>query len=192
MHSTLATLSQRRPTRQQPGGETALATIEREGAPMAGPDIRVATFDCYGTLVDWEGGVGSFLYQLALRNGDADLEPGWALRDRWEALQFDLLSGPYRPYKEILAESLRRWVGERGYPWDEADGAALVAAMRSWQPFPDTRAALLQTRARGLRLVIVSNTDRDIVEHTLRHLAVPFDDVVTAEDCRAYKPSRAV
>jgi 2-haloalkanoic acid dehalogenase type II len=159
---------------------------------MAGPEIRVATFDCYGTLVDWEGGAGGFLYQLALRNLDRNLEPGWALRERWEALQFELLSGPYQPYKEILAESLRRWGGERGYPWDEADGVALVDSMRSWQPFPDTRAALLQARDRGLRLVIVSNTDRDIVEHTLRHLAVPFDDVVTAEDCRAYKPSRAV
>jgi 2-haloacid dehalogenase len=159
---------------------------------MAVAEIRVATFDCYGTLVDWEGGAASFLYQQALRHGDESLEPGWMLRDRWEAIQFDLLSGPYRPYKEILVESLRRWSDERGYPWDAAAGEALVRSMRSWQPFPDTRAALLQARECGLRLVIVSNTDRDIIEHTLRHLAVPFDDVVTAEDCRAYKPSRSV
>jgi 2-haloalkanoic acid dehalogenase type II len=159
---------------------------------MAGATFRVATFDCYGTLVDWEGGAAGFLYQLALRAGDADPGPGGALRERWEALQFELLQGPYRPYKEILAESLRLWVAERGYSWDDGDGEALVRSMRSWQPFPDTRPALLQAKAQGLRLVIISNTDRDIIEHTLRHLAVPFDDVITAQDCGAYKPARTV
>jgi 2-haloacid dehalogenase len=159
---------------------------------MASAPFRVATFDCYGTLVDWEGGAAGFLYQLALGRGDADPGPGWALRERWEALQFGLLQGPYRPYKQILAESLRLWTDERGYAWDDADGEALVRSMRSWQPFPDTRPALLQAKAQGLRLVIISNTDRDIIEHTLRHLAVPFDDVITAQDCGAYKPARTV
>jgi FMN phosphatase YigB (HAD superfamily) len=60
-------------------------------------DLRVATFDCYGTLVDWEGGAAGFLYQLALEHGDASLVPGRDLRDRWEAIQFDLLAGPWRP-----------------------------------------------------------------------------------------------
>ena len=155
-------------------------------------DIRVVTFDCYGTLVDWEGGVAAFLYDLALRQGDAHLESGRLLRDRWEALQFEIIRGDYRPYHEVLAESLRRWMTERGYPWDPAEGEALVRSMRSWQPFPDTRPALRQAREAGLRLVIVSNTDRNIIEHTLRHLEVPFDGVITAEDCRAYKPSPVV
>jgi 2-haloacid dehalogenase len=156
------------------------------------PDIRVATFDCYGTLVDWEGGAAGFLYRLALRHGDTDPGPASALRERWEAIQFGLLQGAYQPYKAILRTSLRAWVGERGYRWDDADGDALILDMRSWQPFPDTRAALLQAKARGVRLVIVSNTDHDIIEHTLRHIGVPFDDVITAEDCRAYKPAPIV
>jgi 2-haloalkanoic acid dehalogenase type II len=159
---------------------------------MAAAEIRVATFDCYGTLVDWEGGAGGFLYQLALRHGDDNPGPGGALRERWEAIQFGLLQGAYRPYKAILAESLRLWTAERGYPWSDADGEALVRSMCSWQPFPDTRPALLQAKAEGIRLVIISNTDRDIIEHTLRHLAVPFDDVITAQDCGAYKPSATV
>jgi 2-haloacid dehalogenase len=154
--------------------------------------IRVATFDCYGTLVDWEGGLGAFLYDLALRRGEPRLEPGRLLREHWEAIQFEIIQGPYRRYREVLAESLRRWMAERGYGWDAAEGEALLRSMRSWQPFPDTRPALERTRQAGLRLVIVSNTDRDIVEHTLRHLDVPFDDVVTAEDRRAYKPAPAV
>ena len=154
------------------------------------PDrIGVATFDCYGTLVDWEGGLGAFLYDLALRSGDPAPEPGSALRERWEAIQFDLIRGEYRPYREVLALSLRRWMDERGYPWSAGEGEAIVRSMRSWQPFPDTRPALRSAHEAGLRLVIVSNTDRDIIEHTLHHLQLPFDEVVTAEDCGAYKPS---
>ena len=156
---------------------------------MSAQDIRVATFDCYGTLIDWEGGVGAFLSALGLKHGDPQPEPGRALRERWEAIQFDILHGAYRPYKAVLAESLRAWMDERGYPWDEGEGEALVRAMRSWQPFPDTRPALMQAREGGLKLVILSNTDNDIIAHSLRHLEVPFDDVVTAEDCGSYKPS---
>ena len=154
--------------------------------------IRVATFDCYGTLVDWEGGLGAFLYALALRERDEPLAPGRVLRERWEAIQFELIQGRWRPYKQILAESLRELAGERGWGIGAADEAALVTSMRSWQPFPDTVPALRRARASGLRLAIVSNTDRDIVEHTLRHLELPFDEVVTAEDCRAYKPAAEV
>jgi 2-haloalkanoic acid dehalogenase type II len=64
--------------------------------------------------------------------------------------------------------------------------------MRSWQPFPDTRPALTRVRAAGVRLMIVSNTDRDIIEHSLRHIEVPFDLVQVAEDVRAYKPADSV
>ena len=152
----------------------------------------MATFDCYGTLIDWEGGLGAFLYDLGLRLEVEPLEPGGALRERWEEIQFELVNGPYRPYHEVLAESLRRFGAERGWRISDGDTAALVRSMRSWQPFPDTRPALLRAREAGLRLVIVSNTDRDIIDHTLRHLAVPFDGVVTAEDVGAYKPSDAV
>ena len=147
------------------------------------------TFDCYGTLVDWEGGLGTFLYSLALREGDAELVPGRAMRERWEEIQFEIVRGEYLSYKDVLAESLRAWCEERGYLWDGRDGEALVRAMRSWQPFPDTRPALTRVREAGVRLVIVSNTDRDILDHTLRQIEVPFDDLVTAEDVRSYKPA---
>jgi 2-haloacid dehalogenase len=150
--------------------------------------IRVATFDCYGTLIDWEGGVGSFLYELARRH-EPDPPPARELRERWEALQFERLHGPYRGYREILADSLCAWAGERGYRWNDHDGEALARAMESWQPFPDTVQALRAAREHGIRLWIVSNTDRAIIEHSLRHLEVDFDGVTVAEDCRAYKPS---
>jgi 2-haloalkanoic acid dehalogenase type II len=150
---------------------------------------RACTFDCYGTLVDWEGGLGTFLYSLALRQGERAPDPGRVMRERWEAIQFEVIGGEYRPYKQVLAESLRAWCEERGYGYDDADGEALARAMRSWQPFPDTRPALTRVREAGIRLVIVSNTDRDILEHSLRQIEVPFDDAVTAEDVGSYKPA---
>ncbi|HEY0632081.1 MAG TPA: haloacid dehalogenase type II [Thermoleophilaceae bacterium] len=153
---------------------------------------RLVTFDCYGTLVDWEGGAAAFLYDLALRHGELEPPPGRELRDHWEALQFGLLHGEYRPYRDVLAASLRAWMTERGYEWSPDEGDALARSIRSWQPFPDTRPALERARAAGLRLAIVSNTDRDIIAHTLRQIGVPFDAVITAEDARAYKPSDAV
>jgi 2-haloacid dehalogenase len=161
---------------------------------MNAPERRhsLLTFDCYGTLVDWEGGAAGFLYDLSLRHGERSPRPGRELRGRWEAIQFELLQGDYMPYREVLARSLRAWMEERGYPWRDEEGEALLRSMRSWQPFPDTRPALERARQKGMRLAIVSNTDRDIVEHTIRHIGVPFDHVITAEDARAYKPADAV
>jgi 2-haloalkanoic acid dehalogenase type II len=153
---------------------------------------RLLTFDCYGTLVDWEGGAAAFLYDLALRHGESEPPPGRELRDRWEAMQFEFLQGEYMPYRDVLARSLRAWMEERGYPWREEEGAALLRSMRSWQPFPDTRPSLERARAAGMKLVIVSNTDRDIVAHTVRHIGVEFDDVITAQDAGAYKPADSV
>ena len=148
----------------------------------------MATFDCYGTLIDWEGGVGSFLYELARRH-EQDPPPGRELRERWEALQFDLIQGEWRSYREVLADSLAAWAGERGYRIDEHDGEQLARSMESWQPFPDTVPALRAARDAGLRLWIISNTDRAIMGHSLRHLEVEFDGVTVAEDCHTYKPS---
>ena len=149
---------------------------------------RVATFDCYGTLIDWEGGVGAFLYELARRH-ESDPPPGRALRERWEALQFERIQGDWRRYRDVLADTLAAWAAERGYVLDEGDGEQLARSMESWQPFPDTVPALRAAREAGLRLWIISNTDRAIIEHSLRHLEVDFAGVTVAEDCHAYKPS---
>jgi 2-haloacid dehalogenase len=153
-------------------------------------EIKVATFDCYGTLIDWEGGAASFLYELARRH-EPDPPPGRELRARWEELQFERLGPPYRGYRDVLADSLSEWAGERGYRWNQRDGEALARAMESWQPFPDTVPALRAAKEAGLRLWIISNTDRTIIEHSLRQLGVEFDGVTVAEDCRAYKPDDA-
>jgi 2-haloacid dehalogenase len=151
-------------------------------------EIRVATFDCYGTLIDWEGGVGSFLYELARRH-EHDPPPARELREHWEQLQFERIQGDWRSYRAVLADSLAAWAGERGYRYNEHDGEALARSMECWQPFPDTVPALRAARDAGLRLWIISNTDRAIIDHSLHHLEVEFEGVTVAEDCRAYKPS---
>lgn len=162
--------------------------MEHGHEQSVGGPIRAATFDCYGTLVDWEGGVASFLYDLARRCGDKEPEPGAVLRERWEALQFERLK-PYRPYREVLSDSLSEWAGRHGHRWNERHGHELCDSMRSCQPFPDTIPALRRAKQAGIKLVIVSNTDRAIMAHTLRQLdGVEFDEVVVAEDVREYKP----
>ncbi len=111
---------------------------------------------------------------MARRNDDEDPGSGQAMRERWEELQFELIQGGYRRYADVLRDSLTRWAGERGYRWNDRDGHALAQAMGCWQPFPDTVPALRQAKDAGLKLVIVSNTDRAIIEHTLRQLDVEF------------------
>ena len=155
------------------------------------PAWKAATFDCYGTLIDWEGGAAAFLYDVARRNGDDDPGPGYLLRQRWEEIQFEHIQQDYRSYNVVLEESLRAWVGERGYRWNVNMGYEFARSMQSWQPFPDTIPALTRLREAGVPLAIVSNSEHAIMDHTLRQLApLEFDHVVLAEDVRCYKPDR--
>jgi 2-haloacid dehalogenase len=156
---------------------------------MTDHGIACVTFDCYGTLVDWEGGMASFLYALAQRSGDESPPSGDTLRREWEAIQFETIQGPYKPYKQVLAESLRAWCETRGYAYNDAYDGAVVASMRAFQPFHDTVPALKRVQEAGLQLAIMSNTDHDIICHSLNHLGIEFDEVITAEDCKAYKPA---
>jgi 2-haloalkanoic acid dehalogenase type II len=152
------------------------------------PPYDVVTFDNYGTLTDWEGGAARFLYQLALRNGDAELVPGTQLQREFEAIQFDILQSSYRTYKQVLAQTLEEFCERHGWPYDQALGRELVDAMRSWPSFMDTNPALSRAKAAGMKLAILSNTDRDIISHSIRHHRVAFDFVITAEDVGTYKP----
>ena len=81
---------------------------------MAVNGITMLTFDCYGTLIDWEGGLACFLYDFALRNGDDSAPDGNALRERWEAIQFEVIQAPFQLYESVLAESFGS--ARNGYP----------------------------------------------------------------------------
>jgi 2-haloacid dehalogenase len=143
-----------------------------------------ATFDCYGTLVDWEQGMRQSLETIV--TGEASrflLEHYYEIEKEVQAEQ------PFRTYRNVLAETLRRAAQRTGIVLPPSAERVLAETLPDWPVFPDVGPALQGLRAQGWKLAILSNVDRDLIAGTLRALPVPFDDVVTAEDVRAYKPS---
>lgn len=130
---------------------------------------RWATFDCYGTLVDWNAGIGSALGDPALLDRYHRLEPVVQAED------------PTRSYREVLRETARR-LGV------DADPAA---SLPDWPVFPDVRDALEEARARGWRLAMLSNADRDLIEASIAAIGVPFDLAIVASELGSYKPAEA-
>ena len=143
------------------------------------------TFDCYGTLIDWERGIRAFFGGL---DGTGDPE---TLLAEWEEIQFRMIRGPYRRYREILALSLRDTLQARGLACPSEKEKQFAEALTTWTPFPDTNAALEKLRARGFHLGIISNIDDDLLARTVRRFSVPFDLLVTAQQSGAYKPDAA-
>jgi 2-haloacid dehalogenase len=144
---------------------------------MAGGE-RWATFDCYGTLIDWNGGLGRELERLfgAARAGELlhayhELEPQIQRED------------PSRSYREVMAIALARL----GAPANEED--ALGRSLPRWKPFPEVPAALEEARAAGWRLGVLSNTDRDFLDASLARIGVEFELSVVASEIGSYKPS---
>jgi len=140
---------------------------------------RWATFDCYGTLIDWNGGIGRELERLfgAARVGELlyayhDLEPQIQREDQT------------RSYREVMAVTLARL----GAPAAEQD--ALGRSLPSWEPFPEVPEALEKARALGWRLAVLSNTDRDLLDASLARIGVEFDLSIVASEIGSYKPSR--
>jgi 2-haloalkanoic acid dehalogenase type II len=140
------------------------------------------TFDCYGTLIDWETGIGAFFRETLGAE---------QLLDEWEQVQFEMIQGPYRPYAQIMARCLRQVLEAHGMPYRDELGEAFVRSLPAWRPFPETNPALEQLRDRQLKLGIISNIDDALLRETVKHFTVPFDLLVTAEQARAYKPAAA-
>ena len=138
---------------------------------------RWATFDCYGTLIDWNGGIRG---QLARVFGE---ERADALLVRYHVLEPVLEADGTRSYREVLTEAMRGLGASAG----EED--ALARSLPDWQPFPDVHEALDEARGRGWKLAILSNTDRDYIEASLERIAVPFDEVIVASEIGSYKPA---
>jgi len=146
------------------------------------------TFDCYGTLIDWESGILAALRPILGAHGvQLDNED---ILERYARLESALEAGPYRSYRAVLAEVVRGLGAELGFTPSEAEATALADSLGRWPPFPDTVQALRDLRTR-FRLGIISNTDDDLFAQTAQRLDVPFTWVTTAQQARAYKPSLA-
>ncbi|HUP33500.1 MAG TPA: haloacid dehalogenase type II [Gaiellaceae bacterium] len=144
---------------------------------------RWATFDCYGTLIDWNAGIGGALAQLY----GAEQAP--ALLRRYHELEPEVQAEAYRSYAEVLTLTLERLANEVGYGIPEGESGVLPHSLPDWPAFRDVPAALEELRRRGWNLAILSNTDHALVSESLKQIGVPFDLVVTAEDTRSYKPA---
>jgi 2-haloacid dehalogenase len=144
---------------------------------------RWATFDCYGTLIDWNRGIGDALQVL------------WPETDRalllrcYHEVEPQVQAGPARPYREVLG--LCTWqiaamLGLRAVPDAET---ALAESLPTWPPFPEVPGALQELRDQGWRLAVLSNTDPDLLDASLAALGVPVDLTVTVAEAGSYKPA---
>jgi 2-haloalkanoic acid dehalogenase type II len=157
-------------------------------AVTADRPYAVVTFDCYGTLIDWERGIGEAFATAAAADG-VRLDPVAALRAYHEH-EPAVEAEAYRSYREVLAETARRVAGALGWALPAARAAFLAESLPAWPPFADTGAALGRLAGAGYRLGILSNVDDDLLAGTRRHFPVEFAPVVTAQQVGAYKPAR--
>lgn len=151
--------------------------------------FQALTFDCYGTLIDWETGILWALRPWAIRSGLqlSDEELLGAYGEEESRLERAL---PKTPYPGILAGSFKALGARFGAAVAEEEARAFARSIRDWPPFPDSPAALASLKKR-YRLAILSNVDRESFRYSNARLGVAFDLVVTAEDVGSYKPDLA-
>ena len=147
----------------------------------------VITFDCYGTLVDWESGIGAWFDEAAAEDGIATTRR--ELLATYAKIEPAVEAESFRPYRDVLAETALRVANHFDWLLTPERARGLADSLPSWKPFPDTNPALERLVSAGYRLGILSNVDDDLLAGTLRHLTVPFDLLVTAQQVRSYKPS---
>jgi 2-haloacid dehalogenase len=148
--------------------------------------FEVLTFDCYGTLIDWETGILSALHRiLSAYNKTVDDVTLLKLYGDFEQLSEQ---GEFHPYREVLESVVRRFGANLGFTPTLAEARSLPDSLAHWRPWPDTVAALRQLKSR-FRLAILSNVDDDLFAATRPQLEVDFDAVITAQQAQAYKPS---
>jgi 2-haloalkanoic acid dehalogenase type II len=144
------------------------------------PPYEIITFDCYGTLIDWESGIRAAF-------SSAGLDPERAL-SAYAELEPEVEHERYRSYREVLTITAERVAERLGAP---KRARFLAESLPSWKPFGDTNPALERLRGAGIRLGILSNVDDDLLAETRKHFTVDFDLIVTAQQVRSYKPGEA-
>lgn len=146
---------------------------------------RWATFDCYGTLIDWNLGIRREFERLF----GVDLAS--RLLERYHEIEPEIESESFRSYREVLTLALERLAQEERLQLPEGEAGALARSLPDWPPFAEVPAALAELRERGWQLAILSNTDRDLISASQRQLGVPIDLAIVAEEVESYKPCHA-
>ena len=157
--------------------------------PRSGLDygrFEALTFDCYGTLIDWEAGLANAFrpilaaHRVALEDDD--------VLTRFAGYEAAAEAGPYQTYRHVLAAALRGVAGELGFEPSEEESAAFSGSVVDWPAFPDSAAALATLKSR-FRLGVITNCDDDLFAASNERLGVEFDWIVTAQQLRSYKPA---
>lgn len=146
-------------------------------------DERWATFDVYGTLIDWRGGIRTELTRI-WPDEDAD-----RLLERYHELEPKVQEGRAIPYRQVLAETLALLASEERLDLFPGEEDVLGESLPSWRPFPEVPGALAELRSRGFKLVPLSNTDPEFLAASVERIGVPLDGQVTAADAGSYKPA---
>ena len=148
--------------------------------------FEALTFDCYGTLIDWEAGLtaafGPILSTHGIAMDDDDV------LTRFASYEAAAEAGPYQTYRHVLAAGLRGVAGELGFEPSDAETAAFSGSVVDWPAFPDSSAALARLKSR-LRLGVITNCDDDLFAASNERLGVELDWIVTAQQVRSYKPA---
>jgi 2-haloacid dehalogenase len=144
---------------------------------------RFATFDCYGTLIDWNAGIRGTLARLF---GEQDAD---ALLERYHELEPGVEAERYRTYREVLDLVTAMLARERGGELAAGDVHAMSDSLPDWPAFPEVPGSLAEADRRGWRLVILSNCDRDLIASSVPKLGVDLADVIVAQDVGSYKPA---
>jgi len=148
--------------------------------------FEILTFDCYGTLINWEAGLLAALHRILSAHSKHIRDA--ALLELYGDFEQQAEQPPFRSYREVLGSVGRQFGTELGFTPTAEEVHSLAESLPTWKPWPDTVAALRQLKTR-FRLAILSNVDDDLFEGTRPQLEVAFDEVVTAQQARAYKPS---
>jgi 2-haloacid dehalogenase len=151
--------------------------------------FEILTFDCYGTLINWEAGLLPVLHRILSAHGKT-IEDA-ALLKLYGDFELRSEEGEFHPYREVLQSVVRRFGAQLGFMPTDEETRSLPDSLPRWKPWPDTVAALRQLKNR-FRLCILSNVDDDLFAATRPQLVVEFDEVVTAQQAQAYKPSLKV
>lgn len=141
------------------------------------------TFDCYGTLIDWDAGIQACLASL-WPDADAD-----RLLERYHEIEPRVQQGSAIPYRDVLAQGLRVLADEEDLPLASEDEGVLAESLPSWWPFPEVPGALADLRGRGFNIVILSNTDPDFLTASIERIGVPIEGAITAAEAGSYKPA---
>lgn len=153
---------------------------------MKSPNWETITFDCYGTLVDWETGIAQAFCDAAATDG-ITLDSGEVLA-AYAKIEPKVQGGSYRDYREVLSDTALRVAERLGWPLAQSGASFLSESLPDWPVFVDTRPALERLKSR-FNIAILSNIDDDLLEETIQRISVEFDWTVTAQAVRSYKPA---